>query len=116
MIKLLEIDTNGENAYKFEQNETLFNIIIPNIIFLVTTEREVIYKERIDWGKTSQYFRVGSNGHCIYLTNGEYIAAYEFTHLVVEFDAITLEYVNTLSDLCDCMANVYDVTSWNPKY
>jgi len=109
-IRLIEIDTNGDNAYKFTQNVELYDLIVPNIVFLVDDSSNVIMADEFDWEATRKSFYSFNNGHCIYNKEGFYTAAYEFTHIGVKVDENS--YVFTLSELCDELAELNNINSW----
>lgn len=113
-IKLIEIDTNNQNAGKFRNNIELFDLIAPNIVFLVDDSNEVYPSDIVDWNATRPYFEPANNGHCIYFKEGGYIAAYEFKSLAVRLDTLGMEdsMIYTLSDLCDELSEKNNIISW----
>jgi hypothetical protein len=111
--KILKIDTNDVNARLFEQNQELFDLIVPNILFLVEEDGKLLFSEDIDWVKTRPYFEATNNGHCIILKSGGYIAAYEFVAMGVKLEKT--DFIDTLSELCDYLAEKHDIKSWVNK-
>lgn len=110
-MKLIEIDTNGNNANKFQQNVELYDIITPNILFLVEhDDNKITMSEEIDWVETRQYFHKGRNGHCICFKTGGYIAAQDFSHIGLKVPSDFLG--KTLSELCDELAIHHKIESW----
>jgi len=109
--KLIKVDTNGSNAYKYKQNQELYDVIVPNILFLVDIDDEVYMATEFDWVKTRDYFSEDNNGHCIYFKNGYYISAAEILYICIK----TTYVCDTLSELCDCLAKEYNIESWLNK-
>jgi len=108
MNKLLQVDTNGENAGGFFQNLELYDLITPEILFLIKDDRDIIFASEIDWEETRNYFDITNNGHCIYLKDGGYIAAYEFDYIGVNTHQ---EFQHTLSDLCEDLIEEHNITT-----
>ena len=109
-VKLIEIDTNGENASNFTQNIELYDLITPNIVFLIDDCKNIFMSNEFDWGITRRYFHSDNNGHCIYNKEGLYTAAYEFTHIGIKVNKDS--YASTLSELCDELAEANNIESW----
>lgn len=110
--RLIEIDTNGSNSGRFTNNLELYDLITPKIMFLVDDSKEIHLGIEIDWEQTRSYFEPDNNGHCIYFKDKSgYISAADFTHLGVVVDNNS-EYVDTLSELCDDLAEAHNITSW----
>jgi hypothetical protein len=109
-LRFIHIDTNGENAGKFHQNEELYDIIMPNLLCLIINNGDVVASGDIDFEKTRPFFKSGNNGHCVYLKDGLYIAAYEFTSMIVS--ASESSEAHTLSDLCNELAKEHSIRSW----
>ncbi len=106
--RLIEIDTNGSNSGRFTNNLELYDLITPKIMFLVDGS-DIYIGNQIDWEQT----RKGFDGlHCIWLKDGSgYISAADFTQMGVVVDDES-EYVTTLSELCDDLAETHNITSW----
>lgn len=113
-LKLIKIDTNGENASKFRQNLELYDLIIPNIIFLVDFCNDIFMSNEFDWDATRQYFGEDSNGHCIYNKKGSYTAAYDFSFIGIKVNEDSC--ANTLSELCDELSHINNINSWISKH
>lgn len=111
MKKLIKIDTNGDNAHKYECNLELFDLITPKIECLIESDGNVNYN--IDWNKTREYFT--GNGHCIYEKGCGYIAAYEFDYMIVDISDWDAEWCSTLSELCYELAKHFNITTWKNK-
>lgn len=109
-IKLIEIDTNGGNSSKFTQNVELYDLITPNIIFLLDNCNNVFMSDEFDWDATRRYFHSDNNGHCILNKEGLYTAAYEFSHIGIKVNDDN--YADTLSELCDELAEANNIDSW----
>lgn len=87
MLIEIVIDTNGKNYDEklYSWNEKLWNLIVPNIKYLKTSEGLQPSSE-IDWKRTKSYFE-NSNGHCIIQKESQlYKAAYEYESLYFEED------------------------------
>lgn len=112
--KLIKIDTNGENFNKFVNNTELYDIITPNILFLVDDCGVIFMANEIDWNKTRLWFVPECNGHCVW-TNDGYIASHSLEY--IGLNIIDESYADTLSELCDDIANERNILSWiNNRY
>lgn len=110
MKRLVKIDTNGSN-WKGEFNEQLFNLITPRIESLVLYTGEIY--ENIDWQKTLES---KPNLHCVYQKNDkEYTSAEEFQGFIINLEGWEeiLPYEKTISDICDTLAEYYEIEDWN---
>jgi len=76
--RLIEIDTNGDNSHRFTNNLELYDLITPNIMFLIDGA-DIYLGSQIDWEKTRN-----DSLHCIWFKDGSgYISAADFTHIGV---------------------------------
>jgi len=107
---MIEIDTNGNNAHKFTNNLELYDLIIPNILCLIDNSKEAYTSKEINWLATRDSFFPNNNGHCIWIKNEGYIAAYEFEHMIILVEDNSN--ASTFSELCDELAELHNIQSW----
>ena len=112
MLKGIHFDTTGKGengkyiCEKYPYNKELWDIIVPNIIYMQNSLDLYEHKE-INWGSYEIMCR-DSNGHCIYLSDGSgYIASPEFDFIWFKSEFITsyidneCKYINSLTDLIE---------------
>jgi hypothetical protein len=113
---LIEIDTNGDNFDNYTNNLELYDLITPQILFLLEDGRIITKWDEIDWERTRKSFTPPDDGHCIWtiddgsLASGGYISARGFSHIGILVDDDCN--VATLSQLCDMLAEKHGITSW----
>lgn len=114
MKKLIEIDTNGDNHYRYRDNLELFDIIAPMVYGFITDGREVL---ELDVLTTRKGLANSGSLHCVYDLGGDgYTSAAEITHLIIDYTSQPdCQYIYKLSELCDELAEKYNISSWKPK-
>lgn len=117
MKKLIEIDTNGDNHHKFPNNLELFDLIAPRIVAAIADDYEVFTQDDFEYDKIREGLVNSDSLHCIYChknQGGGYTSAADFRYLIVEIDE-KLRWIESLSELCDEIAETNNISSWNPK-
>lgn len=112
--KVIVVDTNGDK-YKGQFSQQLFDLITPRVQTLIT-ECGIVF-ENVDWVYSLNYS--GESLHCIYCETVEegYTSANEFAYMVVDFKGWEdFLYCTTLSELCDDLAQTFEIKDWKVNY
>lgn len=118
MKKLIEIDTNGDNHYKYRDNLELFDIIAPIIVAAIDDNGEVYTREYFNFPEIREGLVNSGSLHCIYChvgSGGGYTSAADFKYLIIQGEDKDIRYIETLSELCDELAVKYSINSWKHK-
>ena len=113
--RILEIDTNNENSNKFKSNVKLFDLILPNIKYLIDGDTAYSY-DYFNWDRIRESF-LNDDVHCMWLKDeNTYISAADFQYIIIDclpfYDNYGYRYVETLSELCDDISEKFNIKSW----
>lgn len=118
MKKVIVIDTNREDHNRFKSNLELYNLIEPMVVAIIDDNDEVFTRDDINFTVMRENFERDGSIHCV-LCHGksslEYTSIADLRYMIVEGDDDEIGYVETLSELCDELAEKYDISSWKPK-